>query len=82
MFLLNKDVTYCWGNLGSAIYYTISPIFFYVGISLMFIPCLIGMSTVIKPLMNSHLWHILEELTFQAFLLQYLVIIWFFASRE
>ncbi len=48
----------------------------------MMLPSLIGMSTILKPMLNSHLWHILEELTFQAFLLQYLVVIWFFASRE
>ena len=49
---------------------------------MMILPCLIGMSSILKPLLNSHLWHIMEELTFQAYLIQYLVIIWFFASRE
>jgi len=40
------------------------------------------MSTILRPLLNSHLWHILEELTFYAFLLHYIVVTWFFASRE
>jgi peptidoglycan/LPS O-acetylase OafA/YrhL len=43
---------------------------------------MIGLSTIMRPLLNSHLWHIMEELTFYAFLLQYVVITWFFASRE
>lgn len=49
---------------------------------MLLIPSMIGMSTIMRPLLNSHLWHILEELTFYAFLLQYVVILWFFASRE
>ena len=32
--------------------------------------------------MDSHFWHILEELSFSAYLLQYKIIVWFFASRQ
>lgn len=31
--------------------------------------------------MSSHLWHVLEELTFSAFLMSYMVISWYFTSR-
>jgi hypothetical protein len=82
MYYLDKDIQYCWKNVGAAIYYSTSPIVFYAGVSLLMLPSLIGMSSILKPMLNSHLWHILEELTFQAYLLQYLVVIWFFASRE
>jgi len=82
MYYLDEDIQYCWKNVGGAIYYSISPIVFYSGVSLLMLPSLIGMSSILKPMLNSHLWHILEELTFQAFLLQYLVVVWFFASRE
>ena len=82
MYYLDKDIQYCWQAFGGALYYSISPIIFYSGVVLLMLPSLIGMSSILKPMLNSHLWHILEELTFQAFLLQYLVVIWFFASRE
>ncbi len=81
-FLLNSQVSYCWNDLGNALFYAFSPIIFFGGLSLILLPSMIGMSNVFKPLVNSHLWHIMEELTFQAFLLQYLVVIWFFSSRE
>lgn len=82
VFLKKTDIQYCWSPVGSAIYYAVSPIFFYLGLTIVLLPCLIGISSILKPLMNSHLWHIMEELTFQAYLIQYLVVIWFFASRE
>lgn len=68
--------------MGSAIYYAFSPILFYGGVVLILIPSIVGVSTILKPLLNSHLWHILEELTLFAYLLQYLVVIWFFSSRD
>jgi hypothetical protein len=82
VYLKKDDIKYCWNEVGGAIYYALSPIFFYFGLTVIILPCLIGISSILRPLMNSHLWHIMEELTFQAFLLQYLVVIWFFASRE
>lgn len=82
MYYLASDIQYCWKNIGGAIYYSISPIIFYTGATLFILPCLIGMSSILKPMLNSHLWHILEELTFQAFLIQYVLVVWFFASRE
>jgi hypothetical protein len=60
----------------------LSPIFFYGGLTLVLLPAMLGMSSILRPLLNSHLWHIMEELTFQAYLLQYVVVTWFFASRE
>jgi hypothetical protein len=64
VFILADDVKFCWGNFGSSLYYALSPFFFYAGISLILLPCMVGISTVVKPLLNSHLWHIMEELTF------------------
>jgi len=46
------------------------------------LPSIVGVSRNMKLLLSSHLWHILEELTFLAYLLQYLVILWFFASKN
>ena len=46
------------------------------------LPIAINNSDVLKPLMSSHLWHVLEELTYSAFLIQFLVVVWFFASRN
>ena len=40
------------------------------------------MSDVLKPLLNSHLWHVLEELTYSAYLLNFMIVMWFFGSRE
>jgi hypothetical protein len=64
VYLNKDDITYCWKSLGGGIYYAFSPIFFYSGLTLVLLPPLIGISTILKPLMNSHLWHIMEELTF------------------
>lgn len=69
MYYLNSDIQYCWKHVGGAIYYSTSPLVFYSGVSLLMLPSLIGMSSILKPMLNSHLWHILEELTFQAYLL-------------
>lgn len=82
VFLKQQDIQYCWASLGGGLYYTISPIVFYSGLTLVLLPCLIGVSSILKPMMNSHLWHIMEELTFNAYLIQYLIVVWFFASRE
>lgn len=80
--IYNYEVKFCWGNVGSSIYYALSPIIFYGGVVLILIPSIVGVSTILKPLLNSHLWNILEELTFLAYLFQYLVVLWFFSSRD
>jgi len=67
--LTTTEVEYCWGKVGTSLYYVLSPILFYGGLTLILTPSMIGMSTILRPLMNSHLWHIMEELTFNAFLL-------------
>jgi len=50
--------------------------------TLILMPSLVNASKILKPLMDSHLWHVLEELTLSAYLLQLIVVTWFFASRE
>ena len=45
-------------------------------------PVLVNRSDVFKPFLNNHLWLVLEELTCSAYLLHYMIVIWFFASRE
>lgn len=49
---------------------------------MIFFPSMVNVSNYMRPLMDSHLWHILEELTFSAFLLHYILLAWFFASRS
>lgn len=80
--IYNFEVKFCWGPAVSSIYYALSPIIFYSGVIMILLPSILGMSRILKGLLNSHLWHILEELTLFAYLLQYLVVIWFFASRD
>lgn len=75
-------ITYCWGSFGSSIYNVIAQIQFFLGLLLVFTPCVIKESYMFNQLISSHLWHILEELTFAAFCLQYLVVTWFFSSRS
>jgi hypothetical protein len=67
--IYNFELKFCWGPVGTSIYYALSPILFYGGVVLILLPSILGMSTILKGLLNSHLWHILEELTFFAYLL-------------
>ena len=53
-----------------------------MGATMFLLPSMVNSSTVLRPLMDSHLWHVLEELTFSAYILHYLVVIYFFASRN
>lgn len=76
-----KAMEYCWTSLGSAFYNTLAQFFFFLGLTLVLIPGLVNASKYLRTLMDSHLWHVLEELTFSAYLLQLIVVTWFFASR-
>eukprot|EP00347_Sterkiella_histriomuscorum_P003458 403364220 len=77
-----KQLDYCWSNLSSAFYNAFGQVIFFFGIILILLPSLVNSSVYLRPLMDSHLWHVLEELTFSAYILHYLVVVWFFASRQ
>jgi len=77
-----KDLNYCWNPLGSAFYNAFGQALFFFGVIMIIFPSMVNVSNYVRPLMDSHLWHVLEELTFSAFLLHYLVLSWFFASRN
>lgn len=64
-----KELTYCWGPLQSAFYNAFGQFFFFLGISLVLLPSFVNTSKILRPLLDSHLWHVMEELTLSAFLL-------------
>ena len=75
-------LTYCWPPLLVALYHSLSTPLFLLGLLLLLLPSLLHQSSYLTPLLSSHLWHILEELTPTAFLLQFPVVAWYYASRD
>lgn len=75
------NLNFCWSPMISAFYNSFGQFFFFIGMILIILPSLVNYSNILRPLMDSHLWHVLEELTFCAYMLQFLVVTWFFASR-
>ena len=49
---------------------------------MLLLPTLINISVCVRPLISSHIWQLLEELTLSAYLIFEIVLVWFFASRE
>ena len=80
--MVYKEMSYCWSPLASAFYNSFGQFFFFSGMILILTPSLVHASNILRPLMDSHLWHVLEELTLSAYLLQLIVVTWYFASRQ
>ncbi|CDW85512.1 UNKNOWN [Stylonychia lemnae] len=77
-----KALNYCWPPLVSAFYNVLCQPMFFTGIILVIIPSMINLSDILRPLVSSHLFQILEELTYSAYLLHFVIVSWYFASRE
>ena len=73
---------FVWGTYTSAAYNTTSQYVFFIGTIIFLLPSLVNCSNFLKPLISSHLWHVMEEVTYSAFLIFPLISVWFFASRE
>lgn len=43
---------------------------------------MVNCSNILKPLLSSHLWHVMEEVTYSAIIIYSAIVVWFFASRE
>ena len=77
-----SDDQYKWPRWASGLNAIFGRLAFIAALILLLMPSFLNVSKNIRPLMNSHFWHILEELTFSAFLFMPLVVAWHFTSRE
>ncbi|CDW80987.1 UNKNOWN [Stylonychia lemnae] len=75
-------INLCWGTTTSAIYNGLAQYIYFLGLSCILLPSMANCSNILRPLLDSHFWHVLEELTFSAYILHFLVITWYFASRQ
>ena len=77
-----RPLEYCWGSVFSAFFNALAQFIYFTGKILLTTPCLVNRSDILRPLLSSHLWHVLEELTTSAYLFHFMVVVWFFASRD
>lgn len=66
---LQNEVKYCWNTFGASLYNASIQYVFFTGFVLMLAPTMFGVHDKLRNIMNSHLWHVLEELTFPAYLI-------------
>ena len=64
-----KELTYCWTHWLSSIYNMFGQSCYCLGLTLFCLPGIINQQNILRKLVDSHFWHVLEELTFSAMLL-------------
>lgn len=78
----DSKLNYCWGVVSSSIFNCFSGLVFLIGVILTLNPCLLEQKTILRNCITWHIWSVLEELTFSAFNVSFMVSGWFFASRQ
>lgn len=64
-----KPLQYCWNTVECAMYNSLAQFCFFTGIIIILLPATIGTSKYLVGILDSHIWHILEELSLSAYLI-------------